>query len=71
MGRMRRQQGKISCSVGGFWFLVLDPFHVILSLVFIVGALERQSRLDKTCMMESNQSKHGRARSAFGIVKHG
>ena len=50
---------KISCSVGGFWFLVLDLLHVVLSLVFIVGALERQSRLDKTCMVESNQGKHG------------
>ena len=50
---------KISCSVGGFWLLVLDPLHVILSLAFIVRALEKQSRLDRTCMVESNQGKHG------------
>ncbi|CAL8990175.1 unnamed protein product, partial [Prunus brigantina] len=54
-----------------FWFLVLDPLHVVLSLAFIVRVLEKRSRLDGTCMVESNPSKHGRARSAFGIVKHG
>ncbi|CAL8992971.1 unnamed protein product, partial [Prunus brigantina] len=43
----------------GFWFLVLDPLHVFLSLAFIVRALEKQSRHDRTCMLESNQSKHG------------
>ena len=29
---------------GRLLVLVLDPLHVVLSLVFIVGALERQSR---------------------------
>ncbi|CAL8990013.1 unnamed protein product [Prunus brigantina] len=51
--------GKISCSVGGFWFLVLDLLHVVLSLAFIVRVLEKRSRLDRTCMVESNPSKHG------------
>ncbi|CAL9018903.1 unnamed protein product [Prunus brigantina] len=37
----------------------VGPLSVILSLVFIVGVLEGQSRLDKTCMVRSNQGKHG------------
>ncbi|CAL8990726.1 unnamed protein product, partial [Prunus brigantina] len=36
-----------------------------------IGALGRRSRFDRTCMVESNRGKHGRVRSAFGIVKHG
>ncbi|CAL8996892.1 unnamed protein product [Prunus brigantina] len=42
-----------------FWFLVLDLLHVVLSLAFIVRVLEKRSRLDRTCMVESNPSKHG------------
>ncbi|CAL8996845.1 unnamed protein product [Prunus brigantina] len=42
-----------------FWFWCLDLLHVILSLAFIVRALEKHSRLDRTCMVESNQGKHG------------
>ncbi|CAL9005437.1 unnamed protein product [Prunus brigantina] len=58
--------------------LVLDPLNVVLSLVFIGGALESQSRLKKTClralknicMVESEWGKWA-VKSAFGIVKHG
>ncbi|CAL9010111.1 unnamed protein product [Prunus brigantina] len=49
--------------------LVLDPLNVVLSLLFIGGVLEGQSRLEKTCMVESDQGKH--VQSAFGIVKNG
>ncbi|CAL9000796.1 unnamed protein product, partial [Prunus brigantina] len=44
---------------GRLLVLVLDLLHVVLSLVYIVGALGRRSRLDRTCMVESNQGKHG------------
>ncbi|CAL9025317.1 unnamed protein product [Prunus brigantina] len=57
---------------GRLLVLVLDLLHVVLSLVYIVGALGRRSRLDRTCMVESNQGKHGWVvQSTFGIVKHG
>ncbi|CAL9029563.1 unnamed protein product [Prunus brigantina] len=46
---------KISCSVGGFWFLVLDPLHVILSLE----------------LWRDNRGLTRPAWWTFGIVKHG
>ncbi|CAL9000337.1 unnamed protein product, partial [Prunus brigantina] len=53
-----------------FFCLVLDPLNVVLSLVFIGGVLEGQSRVEKTCMVESDQGKRV-VQSAFGIVNHG
>ncbi|CAL8993077.1 unnamed protein product [Prunus brigantina] len=50
--------------------LVLDPLNVVLSLVFIGGVQEGQSRVEKTCMVESDQGKWV-VQSAFGIMKHG
>ena len=44
---------------GRLLVLVLDLLHVILSLAFIVRALEKHSRLDRTCTLKSNQGKHG------------
>ena len=38
---------NIICSVGGFWFWCLNLLNVVLSLVFIGGVLEGQSRLTR------------------------
>ena len=54
--------------------LVLDPLHVVLSLVFIGRVLESHSRLKRSskniCLMESDWGKQV-VQSTFGIVKHG
>ncbi|CAL9021229.1 unnamed protein product [Prunus brigantina] len=57
--RLEKSRVKNKLLRGRLLVFGVGPLSVILSLVFIVGVLEGQSRLDKTCMVRSNQGKHG------------